>query len=104
MKKKKLKSENQIFKDESHPSFKRLNDLINSECKSSNKIAVGFVDGNTTPSSGKIFFIKPCREEHPKKTHSQTKFHCTRYGKMGHTFFINAMQECLIIFNESWKT
>ncbi|KAL6348262.1 hypothetical protein AAG906_005556 [Vitis piasezkii] len=58
-----LKSENQVFKnelslrkEESHPSSKRLSDLINLERKSFDKRGLGFVDEATTPSSGKTIF------------------------------------------------
>ena len=109
-----LKSENQMFKDElslrkeeSHPSFKRLNELINSGHKSFDKRILGFVEGNATPSSGKTVFVKPCEEEFPKKTHSQIKFHCTHCGKMGHTFdrcyarlFCNFQRKLTNLMNE----
>ena len=88
-----LKSKNQIFKDElslrkedSYPNSKRLNDFINSGRKSSNKMGLWFVDKNTTPSSVKTIFFKAYKEEHPKKTHSQIKFHFSHSGKMWQTF------------------
>ena len=105
-----LKSENQMFKDElslrkeeSHPSSKRLNELINSGHKSFDKRGLGFVNGNATPSSGKTFFAKPRKKECPKKTHSQIKFHCTHCGKWD-TLLKDIMQDCSIIFKGSWPT
>ena len=61
---------NQMFKDglslkkeESHPSSKRLNELINLGCKFFDKQGLGFVDANTTPSSGKTKIGRAsCRE------------------------------------------
>ncbi|RVW36117.1 hypothetical protein CK203_079708 [Vitis vinifera] len=61
-----LKSENQMFKDElslrkeeSHPSFKRLNELINLGRKYFDKRGLGFVDGNATPSNdGNVARVK----------------------------------------------
>ena len=87
-----LKIENQIFKDEfrkeeySHPNSKRLNELVNLVRKYFDKKGLGFVNGNVTPSCGKIVFVKPCEEKISKKTHYQIKFHCTNCDKMGHTF------------------
>ncbi|RVW18919.1 Retrovirus-related Pol polyprotein from transposon TNT 1-94 [Vitis vinifera] len=59
-----LKSENQVFKnelslrkEESHPSSKRLSDLINLGRKSFDKRGLGFVDEATTPSSGNRSFF-----------------------------------------------
>ena len=105
-----LKSKNQIFKDElslrkedSHPNSKRLNDFINSGRKSSNKMGLWFVDKNTTPSSVKTIFFKAYKEEHPKKTHSQIKFHFSHSGKMWQTFH-RCYAKCSIIFKESWPT
>ena len=109
-----LKSENQMFKDElslrkeeSHPSFKRLNELINSGRKYFDKRGLGFVDGNATPSNGKIVFVNLCKKECPKKTQSQIKFHCTHCGKMGHTFdrcytrlFNNFQRKLMNLINE----
>ena len=88
-----LKNESQMFKDElslrkeeSYPSFKRVNELINSRRKSFDKRGLRFVDGNATLSNAKIVFAKPCEEKFPKKIHSHIKFHCTHCGKVGHTF------------------
>ncbi|RVW16733.1 hypothetical protein CK203_076431 [Vitis vinifera] len=59
-----LKSENQVFKNElslrkekSHPSSKRLSDLINLGRKSFDKRGLGFVDEATTLSSGNRSFF-----------------------------------------------
>ncbi|RVW35263.1 Copia protein [Vitis vinifera] len=59
-----LKNENQVFKnelslrkEESHPSSKRLSDLINLGRKSFDKRGLGFVDEATTPSSGNRSFF-----------------------------------------------
>ena len=86
-----LKSENQLFKNElslrkkeSHPSFKRLSDLINSRRKSFDKRSLGFVDETTTPSSCKTIFVKPCEGVVPKKISPKLKLHCTHCTKMGH--------------------
>ena len=88
-----LKSENQMFKnelslrkEELHPSFKILNELINLGRKSFDKRGLGFLCGNATPSSSKTIFVKPCEKGFPKKTQSQIKFHCNHCGKRGHTF------------------
>ena len=81
-----FKDELSLTKEESYPSSKRLNELINSRHKYFDKRGLEFVNGNATPSSGKTFFAKPCKKKCPKKTHSQIKFHCTHYGKMGHAF------------------
>ncbi|RVW69235.1 Retrovirus-related Pol polyprotein from transposon TNT 1-94 [Vitis vinifera] len=87
-----LKSENQVFKnelslrkEESHPSSKRLSDLINLGRKSFDKRGLGFVDEVTTPSSGKTIFVKSCEEVVPKKIPPKLKLHCTHCIKMGHT-------------------
>ena len=87
-----LKSENQVFKnelslrkEESHPSSKRLSDLINLGRKSFDKRGLGFVDEATTPSSGKTIFVKSCEEVVPKKIPPKLKLHCTHCTKMGHT-------------------
>ena len=87
-----LKSENQVFKneltlrkEESHPSSKRLSDLINSGRKSFDKRGLGFVDETTTPSSGKTIFFTPCERVLPKETLSKLKLQCTHCTIMGHT-------------------
>ena len=108
-----FKDELSLKKEESHPSSKRLNELINLRRKFFDKQGLGFVDANTTPSSGKTIFFKPCEKEYPKKTHSQIKFHCNHCGKMGHTFhrccarlfdnfqrkLTNLMNECYALKN-----
>ena len=88
----KLKSENQVFKneltlrkEESHPTSKKLSNLINLVRKSFDERGLGFVDETTTPSSGKTIFVKPCEGVVPKKTLSKLKLHFTYYTKMGHT-------------------
>ena len=57
-----FKDELILKKKESHPSSKRLNELINLGRKSFDKQGLGFVDANTTPSSGKTIFVKPCEK------------------------------------------
>ena len=71
-----------LRKEKSHPSSKRVSDLINSRRKSFDERCLGFVDETTTPSSGKTIFFKPCEGVVPKKTLSKLKLHC---NKMGHT-------------------
>ncbi|RVW15001.1 Copia protein [Vitis vinifera] len=100
-----LKSENQVFKnelslrkEESHPSSKRLSDLINLGRKSFDKRGLGFVDEATTPSSGKTIFVKSCEEVVPKKIPPKLKLHCTHCTKMGHT-----MDRCYARMFESFQ-
>ena len=81
-----FKDELSLRKEEQYPSFKRLNELINSGRKSFDRRGLGFVDENVTLSNDKIVFVKPCEEKFPKKTLSHIKFHCTHCGKVGHTF------------------
>ena len=57
-----FKDELSLKKEESHPSSKRLNELINLRRKFFDKRGLGFVDANTTPSSGKTIFVKPCEK------------------------------------------
>ena len=59
----KLKSENQMFKNESilrkeelHSCSKRLNDLIHSGLKSFDERGLGFINRNATPSIDKQVF------------------------------------------------
>ena len=101
-----LKNENQVFKnelslskEESHPSSKRLSDLINSGRKSFDKKGLGFVDETTTPSSGKTIFVRPCEGVVPKKLPPKLKLHCTHCTKMRHTM-IDVMLGCLRVFKE----
>lgn len=105
-----LKSENQVFKnvlslrkEESHPSSKRLDELINSGRKSFDKQGLGFVAKTITPSSGTTIFEKLSDEETSKENHSKLKFHCSHCDKWD-TLFIDSMQECLITFKETWLT
>ena len=98
-----FKNELSLRKEKSHLTSKRLDELINSGRKSYDKRGFGFVDDNSTPSSGKTMLIKSSDEESSKENHPKLKFHCTYYDKMEHTF-IDAMQECLITFKESWPT
>ena len=77
-----FKNELSLRKEESHPSSKRLSDLINSMRKSFDKRGLGFVDKATTQSSDKKNFVKPCEGVLTNKTLSKLKFHFT---KMGHT-------------------
>ena len=69
-----LKSENQVLKEElglrkeeSNPSSKSLNELINSGRKIVDKKGLSFIDESTTPTSGKTTFVKPSEEVSPKK-------------------------------------
>ena len=82
-----LKSENQVFKnelslrkEESHPSSKRLSNLINSGRKSFDKRGLAFVEEITTPSNGKTIFVKPCEGMVPKKILPKPKLYCTKMG------------------------
>ena len=100
-----LKSENQVFKnelslrkEESHPSSKRLSDLINLGRKSFDKRGLGFVDEATTPSSGKTIFVKSCEGVVPKKIPPKLKLHCIHCTKMGHT-----IDRCYAMMFESFQ-
>ena len=79
-----VKEELSLRKEESHPSTKRLNDLINSRHKSIDKRGLGFIDECTTPSSGKTTFIKPSEDVSSSKIDHKLKFQCTYCTKMGH--------------------
>ena len=57
-----IKEELSIRKEDSHPSTKRLNDLINSGHNSLDKRGLGFIDESTTPSSDKTTFVKPSED------------------------------------------
>ena len=100
-----LKSENQVFKkelslrkEESHSSFKRLSDLINSGRKSFDKKGLGFVDETTTPSNGITIFVKPCEGVVPKKIPPKLKLDCTHCTKIGHT-----VDRCYAMMFESFQ-
>ena len=111
-----LKSENQVFKnelslrkEESHPNSKKLSDLINLGRKSFDKRGLGFVD-ETTTTSGKTIFVKPCEGVVPKKIPYKLKRHCTKmehivdrcYARMFESFqrkLTNLMNESLTLRN-----
>ena len=93
-----FKNELSLRKKESHPSSKRLSDLINSMRKSFDKRGLGFVDKATTQSSDKKNFVKPCEGVLPKKTPSKMKLHCSHCTKIGHTF-----DRCYVMMFESFQ-
>ena len=62
-----LKEELGLRKEESNPSSKSLNELINSGRKIVDKKGLSFIDESTTPTSGKTTFVKPSEEVSPKK-------------------------------------
>ena len=104
-----FKNELSLRKEESHPSSKRLSDLINSMRKLFDKRGLGFVDKATTQSSDKKNFVKPCEGVLPKKTLSKLKLHCTHYTKIGHTIdrcyammFKSFQQKLTNLINESF--
>ena len=71
-------------KKKSHPSIKRLDDLINSWRNSLDKRGLGFIDESTTPSSSKTTFVKPSEDMSSDKTDPKLKFQCTYSTKMGY--------------------
>ena len=90
-----LKEKLSLRKEESHPSSKRLNELINSGRKYVEKRCLGFIDESTTPSSGKTTFVKPREEEISKKTNSKLKFqftHCTKQGHKDNRCYVKMLE------------